>query len=377
MSQTIFVYSSVLIVLFSFSLIAYKKSQVSNFQHVSFFSWEIVASIILFSLTFGLRYNVGIDYENYAFSYNVGDFARHEYIFQSVEHLLFSVNASQIYLFTLCVFLQFFFLLYAFRKERFLYPSLIFTLICGQYFLLWMNVIRQDIATCIFIFAISFIADKKFLKYLFWIVIASGFHRTAMILLVFYPIFMVKKDYFKSTSFQLILYVFGLIIYVRNISLFGDMDAFLNSLLLSTNFEDYAYGAISNTFIEKNVVGVSFISKTIINLSIVFYGKKMKKYFNSDRFLIFYNLFFIGVVLELLLAQSFILLRPVRYLRFFQLVLTAYLLYYLYIKGSNVVNFVFFSLVIVALIVLFVAIFLYSPDAHYQFQFIFQKNLFT
>lgn len=345
----------------------YQRDFIIKHSNTPFLTPEIFAAIFLFTVVFGLRYNVGIDFENYLYYYeNPQDGKADEFLFSGITSLFRYLHCPSWVAFSLWACLQFTFLLYAFKDERRLHPFLMLSFICGQYFLLWMNVIRQDLATCIFIFSITFIEKRKFLSYLFWVFIAFGFHKTAIALLVFYPVFQLRKDYTGHPFIQEILLFGAAFVYIRNINLFEGLDSLLSAVLMGTNFEGYAYGAIGNTTTES-VVGVSFLSSFLIDVAIIAFSDKLKKYYRSDNLLIFYNLYFLGALLGLICGHSFILLRPVRYLRFFKLVVSPYLLYYLYVKSKNKLNLLSLAAVLLMYVLQYVAIFLYDAESMYQY----------
>ncbi len=376
MADSVIIYTGVLLALFSCAFIASFRTEPRRNNVVQFITWEILLMLIVFTLVFGLRYNVGIDYPNYEYIYRHPD-DRDDlgFLFEGLTNLLVIIDAPPYVFFSLLAFLQFFFLLYSFKNERYLLPFLIVVFICGQYFLLWMNVIRQDLATCIFIFSIKFINEGNFKKYLFWIIVATGFHHTAIVLLLFYPIFRYKADYTIKIPilFQLSALLLCSFIYATNQNLMGEMDELLSLYLADTEFEEYSHGAIFNTT-QDSVLGFSFFSAFIIDMLIISYSNQLKDYYHSERFAVFYNLYLVGALLGLLLGNSFILLRPVRYFRFFKLVIAPYLLFYLFKQRNEQIWYRYSYYTILFMYLLqYVAIFFYSSDAMYEYHFILSK----
>lgn len=372
MIYSFLVYSTVFVGLLLLAISSSKK--VLSLHHIeedfrAFWTPENSVSLLLFTLVFGFRYDVGVDYENYAYIYtHSGERSDSlEFLFLAITNLMRDNGISLGFYFSFWSFLQLFFLLYAFRKERYLYPYLIFVLFCGQYFLLWMNVIRQDLATCIFIFAIEFIEKKKFFAFLLWILIASGIHQTALVLLLFYPIFMAKTDYLKHLTVlgQLSILFICLYIHINNYILI-DFDRYLNMYMINSDYGGYSYGAVEHTS-KDNVIGGTFILSFIVDAIIISYSEKLRNHYSSTKFNIFYTLYFVGVLFELLFGYSYILERSFRYLRFFKLVITPYLLYYLYQKRKKAANVFLLLFVVLAFIASYFAIFSFSEDAKYQY----------
>lgn len=92
--------------------------------------------------------------------------------------------------------------------------------LCFPFFFLFgciqitVNFLRQGLATIIFIYAIKYIYEKKLLKYIGLILVATLFHRSAFLYFPFYLI--LNRKY--STKLILTLFVIGNIIYLLQIN---------------------------------------------------------------------------------------------------------------------------------------------------------------
>lgn len=103
-------------------------------------------------------------------------------------------------------------LLYALKQS----PNPIFTLLL--YVLLFRyyasyNIIRQSIAAIIFLVGIPFIIKRKFVKYLFCVLIAMCFHMSSILMIVFYFLPNIKINY----KFSILLIISFYIISALNI----------------------------------------------------------------------------------------------------------------------------------------------------------------
>lgn len=375
MLETLVIYGFVLFSLLSFAMVSSKRYSIAKSlgkeRYIPCWTWEMIFSVLLFSMVFGFRNNVGIDFSNYVNDIQTGEYERYEYIVRGLINALLATGIPIWVFFWICACLQISLLLFSFRRERYLLPFVIFVLICGQYFLLWMNVIRQDIATCIFICTIPLIRDKKFWPFLLCIVIACGFHKTSIGLIIFYFLFQLKKDYTKHVWLEEAILFLSAFFFITNKNLLGNVDELLAPLLISIGMEGYAFGAIQNST-TVNVLGFTFLAEFSVDFLIVAFSEKMKRFYKSDKFVICYNLYFLGAILGLLLGFSYILLRPVRYLRFFKLVVAPYFLYYLWKTSGKTMHFMWLLVAVALYLLLFAAIFRYGPEACYQFKFIFQ-----
>lgn len=362
MLQTIFVYTSVMLLMFLYGVIAYKKTNGSSTPkyHSSFCHWEVLLPLLLFAIIFGMRYDVGVDHLQYLECYQTADIERFEPIFQFVSLELKNLGVHYIFYFTLWAFIQVFLVFYSLKDERYLYPSLAVALFMGQFFWHWMNGIRQDLAACIFLFSITFIAKREFLKYLLCCVLACGFHKTAVLLFPIYLLFIRKDSYFKKRWYQyLILFIsaFAAISKIDTLSFFSPLiDSFVSLL----GYEIYSESALEN-FAEITKTGVSLYVFILIDIIIIFYSTRMKEYYMNRKFNIYYDLYYIGTVFQLFLSNNMLLARPFRYFRYFKLLILAYLLFYLYKHGKSILNQNSFFLLLFLLLVLYAAIIVNEP----------------
>lgn len=142
----------------------------------------------------GMQYYVGSDYPTYymLFETNRTDLYRKgmEYGFVFVCNLIERLSLPAQSGFFIITFIDvLFFCLFLF-KFNFKRPDL-FLLIyfcCATSFVNQMNALRQYAAMNIFLFGFYFLYKRKFLKYLFCVMLASTFHRSAILLVVFYPL---------------------------------------------------------------------------------------------------------------------------------------------------------------------------------------------
>ena len=158
--QSLFVYIGLIILMTITSLWATQKH----------YKIRMIVPVLIFSITFGLRYGVGIDYYTYLQSYYdspeiVQDYYEPGYVF--LLDICKYISIGPELFFTLLAFLQIFFIYYAFnylprKAVVFLPVYLIFT---GLAMAGFMNNIRQTIALALFIFSIHYIVEKRVLPF--------------------------------------------------------------------------------------------------------------------------------------------------------------------------------------------------------------------
>lgn len=346
-----------------FGSLAAKRASLYPEQNISFYSWEVLFPLLCFAIVFGMRYGVGVDHLGYLNSYISGERVdRYELGFKWLT-IFFSENDLHysVY-FGVLAFLQVFFFFYAYKDERFLFPYLAFVLFAGGYYLAWMNGIRQDLAACMFIYSFKFIDQKKFWKYLLWCAVAFLFHKSAIILVVLYPVLKNGRDYFRSTKLQLVIFFAALVIYYSGFRIENVFSTQIDLLSFWFRYDYYTMDEITNKASVNNT-GIGFILAAVIDLVIILFSSTIKKYFNSKRFLNSYTLYFVGTIALIIIGGSNVLARPFRYLIYFKLIVAAYLIYYLFKTAKLSFNQVIFFLIVLIYFSLFGAL-LYRGESN-------------
>jgi hypothetical protein len=347
----------------------------------SFWRFEVVFPLLLFAIIFGMRYDVGVDHLAYMRRYldhiYVG---RMEPLFFFFSDLGWFFNLHYTVYFGILAFIQVFFFFYAFKDERFLFPFLAFFLFTSGAFFFWMNVIRQAMAMCIWIYSLKYIEEKKLLLYAAWGIAAVFLHKSAITLFIFYPILRNGKDYFKSISLQLILFGSAFVIrsffYQISIHLEPIVNFYISFLGADLYEKSYNLNQLSSSFKENQGTGLAYLFIIMVNILIILYSKKIKAFYKGKRFLIIYFFFFLGLITSYVFPSGLIsFTRPFRYFYVFQPIMFSSFTYYLYKNRNDGKNYLLFLGVITAFLGIF---FLsqYSADkfSHSLYQFYFQHN---
>lgn len=354
----------------SLGFIAYART--TNGRKVPFLSIEIVSLLLIFTFFMGVRYGVGTDYFNYLdiykWGYGLDDL---ELGFRTLTRFLKEYNFHFSYFFGVIAFVQIFFLFYAFKNERYLYPFMAFVLIFGAYFISLVNVMRQGISVCIFIFAIKYIEQKKFWLYLLWCGVAFLFHKSAVLLVPLYFVLFRGRDFFKSRKVQLILFLVVIITNYTISSVF--VDTISTPLEIAIELLDYSQYQVRDLFNERNLSkvgsGIGLLILIFTDLLVIFFSQKLKVFFGTKRFVIFYNLYFVGILFRVLFSFSFILLRPFLYFTYIKLIVLAYMLYYLVLNSRKNITLLYLLLLILLVVASFVPFIVNSEENNAKFEF--------
>lgn len=294
--------------------------------------------ILLFTIVFGLRYGVGIDYNNYLDVYEwTDDYSYPELIekerfesgFLLITYICHFLDMPPYIFFSIFSFLQIFIIYETFKNEGntliFIYLTL---LLSGVAALTYASIIRQIVAACIFLYSLKFVCDNKLLKYWLCCFIAFTFHHSALILFPLYFIWIRKKGILNNPFYEMVI----LILCVCSVfitgwqSLITKFDNFA-ILLGYEGYIDRAESLISGggrSFGFYNIFELAVFSIIVIN------SRNLKDYFNTPLFNIIYDVFYIGTCLAYIFKGSLLLDRMIIYFTNTQYIMIAYLLNYLY-----------------------------------------------
>lgn len=386
MIQSIIVYSFLLAFMLLFAKIT---SQTSNTYLTpqgyrtksSFWTLDTILPLLMFSVIFGMRFDVGKDYISYLNSY-LYDFRteKFEFLYKLILDVSNDLRLHFSIYFGILAFIQVFFFFYAFKKEKFLYVYLMLFLFTNGDVFFWMNGIRQALAMCIWIYSIKYIEEKKFKNYLFWGIIAFMFHRSAIFLIIFYPLLKNGRDYFKSISFQILLITLAFIVknaFFDLILKINFLIEFYTSIIGEELYRSYDMDTLLESFSDKEGSGLVFMVEIGINFLIILFSTRLKNFYNSKRFIILYFFYITGLFTFYLFPVGAIsFTRPFRYFYIFQTIILAYFLYYL-IKSKNIYNrILYIFLIIFYLSIFYLGQIVSSEENHLWYQFFFQQSYY-
>lgn len=361
--MTVVVYSTLLILMLTCMSIASYNERIS-LSKGKICRWEIFFTVIVFALLFGMRYDVGEDHLRYLESYlqpYIYKDSGVEPIFKFIGDTFKFLNIHPIFYFAFFAGVQIFCLLYFLKDDKRLYPWVVLVLIMGQFFLSWMNGIRQDMAACIFLCATTCIIKRKFLGYLVFLIICIGFHYSAIILFPLYFLFYKEdKSYVGGLTLQILALSIASVVAIMKIDLLPYLGDTLEMFTNIVGYQEYSENVLMR-YTELTRTGLSMYLSILIDFIIVVNYSKLKQYFSGSKFNVVYNLYFWGSVFQILFINNLVLARPFRYFRNFKMIIIAYLLCYLCSNLKSNRNVVYFALTILSLFLLYVATLINEP----------------
>ena len=124
-----------------------------------------------------------------------------EYGYQFFEYSLLKITHNYFWLFFISSLIVVGSYLYIFKKESQDYLLSIFIFITFGFYLFYFNGLRQGLAMAIVALATPYLINKKFLKYVLIVIIASFFHKTALIMILFYLFIHLKMKFELKATF--------------------------------------------------------------------------------------------------------------------------------------------------------------------------------
>jgi len=219
---------------------------------------KMFISILPLTLISAFRYNVGWDYNNIYVNgfYMVGKYNLKwftEPLFRLIIKVLYNMTGNPLSLFIFMSILTalFFSLSYSRYEKNGNAIIYIVLYVITRYYYCSLNIIRQALAMMIIVYAVSFIKEKKFWKYLIVILFASGFH---MLSLVYIPLYFILDLDMKKKKSILIL--------ICSTVLLG-ISSYL--FITKTKYSSYFESMFGND-------GTIYFSELLISIIIVFVG---------------------------------------------------------------------------------------------------------
>lgn len=291
--------------------------------------------IFLFSLIAGLRYDVGIDHLSYLETYLHVLRGNVEWRVRGIEtgFMLFTQFCGMLRLhptiyFGIIAAIQLAFFLWPYRKEYSIVPYMMFLFILGSFFLYSMNVVRQAVASCIFVFSIPFIQQRKLTYFLFFICIAFLFHRSA---LIFLPVYLLAYDKSVWSNRLFLFATFGACITLGITPLWMARFSSISQILQIIGYDYYfdRFDQIMDTSREF-AFGPRMVFMLLQYLIVIYFYPKCRNYFPDSLIDINFKLFFMGICgYYLFINTNLLFLRPTENFTVFAIPMIGYTLAYL------------------------------------------------
>ena len=283
-----------------------------------------------------MRYCVGVDYMSYVTMYErvaAGYEVEKEAGFIALMKIFSSLGFSVPWFFAFCAFFQVFFIFQLFRDYKEIYPYLVLTFLMSGEMVYFSNTIRNMFAFAIVVYSLKFVKNRQPLKFYVWLLVAFFIHKSCAIMVVVYPLYLLRPVYFKNRLFQYLLLAGSLVL--MNLNYIQVFISQMDSIMALLGYDDHY--AMDDRMDQEVTIGLGFVVELAIVLIIILYGHKVKDYYSNTKLPIniMYDLFIIGVILKYSFIGSLFIQRMNTYFIGYTFILAATTLSYMkrfYIK---------------------------------------------
>jgi hypothetical protein len=250
---------------------------------------QIILGIIITATLSGLRYMVGTDYNGYVSIYN--SFAKTSFItyletiFHQPEIGIYFISRLSKYLcngpllvFLLTSFITIIFFVLAIKNLNPKHRGIVFFILLTTILPTSFNTIRQMVAVSIFLYAVNFIFTKKPIKYIFWVIVASLFHISALVLipLVLIP-YIIRPGVFRNRFLFITVITFCTVVTCLAIPFIFEFITKFGIFEKYSIYEGYVGYGDNNTF---------YLKAALFAIILIFY-----KYFKQISYINYFVIF--------------------------------------------------------------------------------------
>ena len=246
------------------------------------------STLLILFLISAFRWNVGYDFAEYASSYDSAlsgnlDLIRFNFLYKAIYWFSALIKFDRGFFFITSIIFTLMTVLIAMR-HKFDLSILIFFIFFTAIYFNSFNQIRQVLGIMIFLFGTSYLIEKKILKYIITVLVASIFH-LSLIYLVILPIFIYKLTkiniywliFFTVLSFLITDQVISVLYLItKNIPFLTQYTYHFDSTFMQMDFANYFVKIL------KNIGVILFI--------IYIYRK------SDDKLKLYFIIFWLGII---------------------------------------------------------------------------------
>ncbi len=334
------VYFFILIFVVGFAWLTIHSIQKYKF---SLWKWNVMIPVLTISLLMGFRYDVGADWKAYLSYYvdilNCG-ISWQEIVDSTLEPLYWILNACiaffnfpyQIF-FAIIMFIHLILLYKSFDRSVFLLPLGLFFYFTTVFFTS-LNIQRQTLAFCIFLYALRYVLNREFIKYAGCILIASLFHYSSIVLFPVYFLSLRWMKFWDSKYLMLILYVLSFLLF----------EYFLNIIitvlpLYITNTKYLQNMALLGNWNMDVDSGLGILATRCIDVLLILFSTILGRVYKNAHFNILFRIYFVGVCMANIFDVDVFLSRIPFAMVNLRFVVLAYFLYYLFHVKRSLLNY--------------------------------------
>ncbi len=327
------------------SILCYYLQRTSSVIYLSGTSFALISNktlaifipILIISLLVGLRYDVGVDYLTYKdiFEYYISDdlieslkSSGVEPVFTLLCVLLHKMNIPYYGMFIIMTLIPMYFFYRYFNTREYLFiPAMLLLYMSGVFFW-YMNIMRQGISFFILLYAVGKLSDGSFFKYLFWVLIASGFHISSLLFLPLFLFYYIHKPLFERSVFMLIYIITWIFSKDLTYILLSLVEPFIEGYYLK-------YIDVINTLEMSGGTGLGVLALHISDIMLIYMSPLIAKVFVEERYELYYNIFLCGAIISNIAGMNMLLSRIPFCLISMRIIVAAFSIYYVYNHWRN------------------------------------------
>lgn len=336
--QSIFVYLTLMVIMVALGETAVKKKKYGY----------IVIAISIYSIVFGMRYGVGMDYFGYLDLYDTycrqGYFSNDnlEYGFKWLIKLTSIFHSSFVY-FSLIAFLNLFFMTLGLKENLRIYPYIFFIFMLTGAWMTSANLARQSIAIALWVYSVKFAVERKIVLHYIFVLAAICFHYSAIILVIFYPLFRYKDNWFKNVKIELGLLAVALVF--MNLHIIQDVMRQFDGILAFAGYDIYMTENYEELMDKDLALGIGFFINLLIHTINIWNSEKVKAWIKNPYYNALYSLYFMGVLLSYVFASSEMMGRINLFFLGVTYIITSFTLFYSVVNKKQTIRLITTGLV--------------------------------
>lgn len=315
----------IFLVLFCF-ITSYAYTRVCPKSRLTIFHPLLLICLFSVCIVCGIRYGVGVDYFSYYDCYiksaNISNgFAHMEKGWSIISEGMSKLGIHFTLYFALIAGVQFFFVIEAFKKHSNLLPYGILVFFLMGEFIIFMNVLRQTIIIAVFLFIVMAKPNVKLWQLIAISLVFSLIHKTALLMILFYPVIMSRKTWNIYPAVLVIIYLFCI-----RIGLNGSfLEDFLSNPLIiniigGSDYASYIKDPAKAMAGTENQVGLGYMLICMVNILVILLYKKLTiSSHNYIEYSKWFYLWIIGLFLSTLTPNSIIMSRMTMLLTIFSI----------------------------------------------------------
>lgn len=357
MLNAFIVYSCMMFFTVMMSYAASLSSTKSSFISVRYSIYCLIG--FFYSLVFGLRYRVGIDYETYSHWFKYVQFNGKFPVlgadkgFELLNLLFASAGFHYNFIITVLTLLVIVFLLRSLDYNRKVMAWYFLFFFISTCMIESLNLMRQYVAFFIVFNSLQLFVRKRYGEALLCFIFAFLFHKSVLVYLVVLPFVSNTKIFSKKyliLSILLVLNIAGSLLFSQFVELLQYIP-----YIGTTRFQYYINNVefINNLFSGRQGSGRGTFFFLLVDCVIILYSNKLKKVFQDEYFVFFYDIYIVGVFALPVFAQNAIFYRVVQYFLNYRILMLSFFALYSFKFSKRIID----KLIVCGIVLVMIAFF--------------------